>query len=119
MLVIKVIDDHWRRIKRPVHCIVIGQVIQPDFGGISPQFRVEHLPIAALPVLIYAAVQWQQPRVLRPDEVQNDGAIAPPQIEVFQPDQIALSPTRRMIAFASVMPGKTGEMKQVVRTPAR
>ena len=52
-------------------------------------------------------------------EIREDGCtIAAAQIEISSQTRLQMRLTRSMIARTSVMPGKIGEMKQVVRMPA-
>ena len=55
----------------------------------------------------------------RGDVAEDRLSVAAAQVEVFQPDEITLAfGTADDGEDTSVMPGKMGEMKQVVRTPA-
>lgn len=118
LLMVKVIHDNRRFVERPVHGIVIAQVRQPPFFRQLPYCCVQSFPVAAAAFLVNFPIEGHQVRIAFVDVLQNYGFVAAPQIQVFQPDQVAfvfsLLHNRRNIRNAR----KMGEMKQVVRIPA-
>ena len=88
---IKIVHEDRRRVKRPLPAVIVGHIVQPEPGSIVPQLRIQPLPIGAVPSAINLLVQGQKLRMPFPNVVEDDRFVAAPQVEVFQPDPVALS----------------------------
>ena len=102
---IKEIYNDRRGVKGSLHTVVICHIVQTALLGISPQLGIQCFPVKAAAVGIDFLIQPCQYRMLFLDVVQNHRLIAAPEVEVFQPDQLALIPypadDRRNVGDAS------------------
>ena len=107
----------------PLRYALVGRFIIHEAAAVSVShlfgFLFEGFKIAAIPLSVDLLIQRHQMRILRRDIVHDRLLESAAQVQVLQPDQVALilRPFEK-IASMSVIPGNTGEMKHTVRMPA-
>ena len=59
-LMIKIVYDNRRRVKWPLHAVIIGHIVQANFSGIASQLLIQQFPIGGVSFLINLLIQRQE-----------------------------------------------------------
>ena len=112
---IEEVHDHRRNIKRLVHAVIITHVFHAVLLGEKTDLFIQRFPVQSITMQIDIIIKFSQLRMAVMDVLQNHGLEAASQIEILQPDQIALILDTADDCLNISYSGKIGEMKQVVR----
>ena len=98
--------------------IIITEIEHALLRGVLSHLLIKRGPVITAFFGIDFLIEVVKLRMMLMDPVENTLTVIAAQIQILQPDEIALALARSMMAFTSVIPGKIGEMKQVVWMPA-
>ena len=89
---IEIIANNRRLAERRAVLIVIPDIHHAFLRRVFPDFLIQRFPVRAALFRIDLMIQIIQFRMMRMDPVKDSALIISPQIEVFQPHQVALTP---------------------------
>ena len=87
---IEEVDDGGRGVERAAHRIVVGDIGEPARFCICAKLLVKRLPIAAVAAQIDVFIERNETGVLFLDIIEDDGLERAAQVQIFQPDEIAV-----------------------------
>lgn len=84
---IEVVGHHGRLSERTALGVIVPYIEHSFAGGIFPQARIQHRPVAAVPFGVDTVVEFIKFWMILVNPVQDDRPVVSTQVQVLQPDQ--------------------------------